>query len=254
VLYGWGESTKKHAFPAMPPDFIDPKICHKFRNHYVVKTPVWALQHCLSSAKQMSKKYSIEISNEAELLKATDSAFIICGLLNPLCIPQNAERNASVHPHDPVYDIVSPNCRKKKIPSAVLFIPAVGCYYSPRFFSNTSHLQARSLCLRNECLASANVLQMLPSTALCLRKDNGFPSEDGQLSKFTDIYRIDVTSQDNPIETLLPVLCGIHVKDDNICIPHDIIVSRKEIAIRQERSININNKYLRNIFVEQLSR
>ena len=95
---------------------------------------------------------------------------------------------------------------------------------------------------------------MLLLTALCLRKDNGFPSKDGQLSKFTDIYRIDVTSQDNPIETLLPVLRGIHVKDDNICIPHDIIVSCKEIAIRQERSINIINKYLCNIFVEQLSR
>jgi len=81
----------------------------------------------------MSKKYSIEISNEAELLKATDSAFIICGLLNSLCFPQNAERNASV-PHDPVYNIVSANCQKKKIPSAVLFSPAVGCYYSTRLF------------------------------------------------------------------------------------------------------------------------
>jgi len=63
----------------------------------------------------MNKKYCFEISNEAELLRATDGAFIICGLINPLCTPQDAERHAAVHPHDPLYYIVSPNCRGKKV-------------------------------------------------------------------------------------------------------------------------------------------
>ncbi len=31
------DQQNKHAFLAEPPNFVDPKICHKFRNHYVVK-------------------------------------------------------------------------------------------------------------------------------------------------------------------------------------------------------------------------
>jgi len=114
VLRG-NDVQNKNAFPAEPPNFIDPKICCKFSSHYVIKMPVWAIQHCLSSAGNMSKKYSFEISNEREVLNATDGAFIICGLLNQLCTPQDAERHAAEHPHDPLYDIVSPNCRGESL-------------------------------------------------------------------------------------------------------------------------------------------
>jgi len=248
------DKGNKCAFPAEPPDFVEPEICCKFRNRFVVKTPVWAIQHCLSLGTSMSKKYCFEISNEAELLRATDGAFIICGLINPLCTPQDAERHAAAHPHDPLYDIVSPNCREKKIPSAVLFIPAVGCFYSPRFVSNTSRLQAKNLWLRNMSLASAMVLHMLPSTALRLRRDNGFPGEDGHLSTFTDIYRIDVSCRNNSIETLTPILRGIHVSDDNICIPHDIILCDNDCKIQQDGMVEKNNKVLRKVFVEELFR
>jgi len=85
---------------------------------------------------------------------------------------------------------------------------------------------------------------MLPSTSLCLRRDSGFPGEDGHLSKFTDIYCIDGASQDKTIKKLAPILHGIHVKDKNICIPHDIILSQNDCAIQQEGMVENNNKVL----------
>jgi len=35
------------AFSKNPPKFIDPFITNKFKGHYIAKTPLWAIQHCL---------------------------------------------------------------------------------------------------------------------------------------------------------------------------------------------------------------
>ncbi len=85
---------------------------------------------------------------------------------------------------------------------------------------------------------------MLPSTSLCLKWDSGFPGEDGRLSKFTDIYCIDVSSRNSSIEILAPILHGIHVKDENICIPHDIILSHSDCVIQEDGMVEKNNKVL----------
>ncbi len=76
------------SFPADAPSFVDPLIGCKFNGRYAIKTPIWAIQHCLSSIQSSGKTYSIEVSNSLEFLNVADGAFIICGLLNLQCVPQ----------------------------------------------------------------------------------------------------------------------------------------------------------------------
>jgi len=222
-------SPREWSFPAEAPSFVDPLIWRKFLGRYAVKTPLWAIQHCLSSMQLSGKIYSIEVSNSLELSNAADGAFVICGVLNPECVPQDGRCFHGEHPHDPSYEIISPNCRQNKVPSVVLFFPSTGSYYSPRFVSNTSRLQSRGLWLGDCCLANTTTLQMLPSTSLCITKADGLPGIGGQLLCFTDIYCIDVMANIDPIVSLLPLLHGVHVDDNNICIPHDVIVGRETI-------------------------
>jgi len=124
-------SPQMLSFPAEAPSFVDPLIGCKFNGRYVLKTPIWAIQHCLSSIQSSGMTYSIEVSNSLELLNAADGAFIICGLLNSQCVPQEGRGFCGEHPHDPAYEIISPNSRQDKVPSVVLFIPSTGSYYSP---------------------------------------------------------------------------------------------------------------------------
>jgi len=124
-------SPQMWSFPAEAPSFVDPLIGCKFKGRYAIKTPIWAIQHCLSSIQSSGKIYSIEVSNLLELLNAADGAFIICGILNPQCVPQEGHGFCGEHPHDPSYKIISPNSRQNKVPSVVLFIPSTGSYYSP---------------------------------------------------------------------------------------------------------------------------
>jgi len=124
-------SPREWSFSAEAPSFADPSIGQKFLGRYAVKTPLWAIQHCLSSMQLSGKIYSIEVSNLLELSNAADGAFVICGVLNPECVPQDGCCFHSEHPHDPSYEIISPNCRQNKVPSVVLFFPSTGLYYSP---------------------------------------------------------------------------------------------------------------------------
>jgi len=126
----------------------------------------------------------------------------------------------------------------------VLFIPSTGYVYSLRFLSDTTCLQAKGLWLRNCHLATDTVLKMLSSISLHLLKDGGIPGNEGLLSEFMDIYWISVTSVTNPIITLLPVLCGIHVGDKDICIPPDVIIGRSDYRIRCTESACESNSYL----------
>ena len=68
-----------------PPDYIDSVLIDKFKGEYIVKTPLWAIQHCLSLPNPSTKTYSFEKSNPLELSRAADGAFVICGFINPLC-------------------------------------------------------------------------------------------------------------------------------------------------------------------------
>jgi len=140
-----------------------------------------------------------------------------------------------------------------KIPSVVLFIPSTGSVYSPRFLSDTTRLQAKGLWLRNCRLATDTVLKMLPSVSLRLLKDGSIPGNQGLLSEITDIYRLTITSVCNPITTLLPVLCGIHVHDKDICIPPDIFLGRSDCVVRSTESAGTSNSRLREVFVQSLS-
>jgi len=76
---------KKLSFPNDPPSFIDPIIREKCKGKYIIKTPLWAIQHSLSFDNLSKKSYSLELSNAEELSAAADGAFIICGFLNSHC-------------------------------------------------------------------------------------------------------------------------------------------------------------------------
>jgi len=94
---------------------------------------------------------------------------------------------------------------------------------------------------------------MLPSISLCLLKDGNIPGNEGLLSEITDIYRITVTSVCNPIIMLLPVLCGIHVHDKDICIPPDVFLGRSDCVVGSIESASESNSCLQEIFGQSLS-
>jgi len=214
------------AFPVDPPSFIDPFITEKFKGHYIAKTPLWALQHCLTFPYQSMKAYSLELSNASELSTAVDGIYVICGFLN---CNHNLDKKVipkKEHPHDPCNNVKSRNSHQNQIPSVTLYFPSTGTYFSPRFVSDTSRLQSKGLWLRNHGLATKTVFQMLPSTSLHIRISDGMPDPDGQLWKFTDIYHIDVHCTNSPICTLFPLVTGVHVSDEQICIPPDVIIGK----------------------------
>jgi len=128
------------AYPEDPPDFIPHSIKDKFKGYYVSKTPLWAIQHCLSEMNCLRKSCTLEISNLMELSTAADGAYIICGLLNPDCIITGTSMQKPEHPHDPLYDVMSCNAHCTKMTEVVLYFPSTGTYYSPCYLCDTSHL------------------------------------------------------------------------------------------------------------------
>jgi len=73
-------------------------------------------------------------------------------------------------------------------------------------------------------LATQSALQMLPASALRIKKSDGLSDEGGQLWTFTAVYCVDVCCTKSPILTMYPLLTGNHVPDKNICIPPDIFI------------------------------
>jgi len=121
-----------------PPDYIDSTIIEKFKGEYIVKTPLWAIQHCLSLPNPLTKTYSFEKSSPFELSMAADGVFVICGFINPLCKQGMIVSSRTDLPHDPSYNIVSLNRCKNSIPTVVVYFPSTGTYYLPRFFVDNS--------------------------------------------------------------------------------------------------------------------
>jgi len=248
----YNANTKnKRAFPAKPPSVIDSQICSKFMGCYIIKTPLWVIQHCLSQVKGVGKTYLVHISDARELAAAADGAFVICGLLNPNCAERSDNGNTPEYPYDPACSFVSPKSQQHKIPSVVLYFPSTGMYYSPWYIADTSHLQAKGLCLLDKILATSIVLQMLPATSLQIRQDSTLPGDGGHLKVFTDIYQIDVESPVSQILTLLPVLHGLHVNDSEICIPHDVAIGHYGFIYQTERTPEHNYVLLQNNFIQE---
>jgi len=65
----WSEEVedKRISFPEDAPSFVDAAICDKYKGKFVVKTPLWAIQHCLSLNNLSRKRYSLEVTDAAEL-------------------------------------------------------------------------------------------------------------------------------------------------------------------------------------------
>jgi len=79
-------------------------------------------------------------------------------------------------------------------------------------------------------------MQMLPASALQIKKSNGLPDEKGQLRPFTAVYHVDVCCSKTPILTMYPVLTGFHVPDKNICIPPDIFIGIHDTIAKDNKS------------------
>jgi len=87
-LYRYPEQQENTSFPTVPPSCLEHCFVKKFEGHCIMKTPVWAIHHCLSLMKSVKKTYSIDISNTTKLSKVANGAYLICGYLNPECVTQ----------------------------------------------------------------------------------------------------------------------------------------------------------------------
>jgi len=81
---------KSLSYPKKAPSFVNAQLREKYKGKFVIKTPLQAIQHCLSLNNPSKKRYIMELSNEQELLMAADGAFIICGFLNPQCSTESS--------------------------------------------------------------------------------------------------------------------------------------------------------------------
>jgi len=80
------------------------------------------------------------------------------------------------------------------------------------------------------------------------------PDSDRQLQTFTDVYCIDVSCNSTPVSTLQPTLKGIHVNDNQIFIPHDIIVGRWNDLVLSNGKPRTNNILWWKVFVAELTK
>jgi len=78
----------------------------------IVKTPLWAVQHCLSRVCGMGKSYCIHTCEISKLSTAADGVFVICGHINPNCVSHEMAKQRVEIPHDPMYNIFGPNLKK----------------------------------------------------------------------------------------------------------------------------------------------
>jgi len=218
----------------------------------IIKTPLWAVQHCLSHVSDMEKSYCINTCEISELSTAADGVFIICGYINSKCVSHEMPKQRVENPHYPMYNIVGPMLQKHKMLSVVLNFPFTGTYYSPRFVADTSCLQSKGVVICNKGLASMHVLQMLPSIALHIRKDDGLPDVDGQLMMFTDVYQINIPSTCCGINTLLPIFQGVlHVNDFSVCIPPDISIGKPNCKPCSDYTKKQKYGMLQSLFVQE---
>jgi len=85
-------------------------------------------------------------------------------------------------------------------------------------------------------------------------KNDSMPDCDRQLQTFTDVYCIDVQSNCTLVSTLQPIVKGVHVNDNHIFIPHDIIVGRQNDLVLSNDNTKANYSFLQKIFVEELKK
>ena len=199
------------------------------------------------------------MTDAAELSTACDGAFIICGYVNSNCNTSSSYDQRIDHPHDPTYSIVNANSRCHSVATVALYIPSAGIYYSPWFVSDTSRLRAKGLWLGNHGLATKTVFQMLSSNSLRILKSSGYPDAEGQLWKFTDVYRIDIQGCSIPIPSNSVYLTGVHVSDNNICIPPDIMVGCKrrhikDVPSKTELYCCLKERFVRNLVKSKSNR
>jgi len=131
-------------------------------------------------------------------------------------------------------------------------MPSTGTYYSPCFLSDTSHLRAKGHWMRNHGLATKTIMQMLPSTSLCIQKNDGYPDSFGQLWKFTDVYCIDIHCCNFSDSLNMITLTGVHVPDCHICVPPNVLTLSDKCWISYGKSQKDNNESLRQHFVKEL--
>jgi len=68
---------------------------------------------------------------------------------------------------------------------------------------------------------------------------------------FTDVYCVDVSNTTRPISTMYPLLTGVHVSDENICIPPDIFIGKHNTTVQgNESKQEANEQFKKSICLE----
>jgi len=163
------------------PNFIDPLIGHKLKSYYIVKTPLWALQHCFSINNPSKTTYNFDVLNALELCNTVNGAFIICGLW----IQKVIQKQNSAHPCNLTYDIDSSN-------SGSIQITTVALYFLQQeliIHLDLCQIQvvySKGLWLHNHGLATT-IFKFCHQLLFVLTYSDGMPDTYGQLQNFTDL-------------------------------------------------------------------
>jgi len=92
-------------------------------------------------------------------------------------------------PMDPVVDIIHAHVSNdSSIPTAILFVPSCGIFYSPYFYCKTPHIAAMAKVVGNQAMGNLFSLEQLPATALRIQRKDGLCAKGGFLSSFSKLF------------------------------------------------------------------
>jgi len=165
----------------------------------LVKTPIWAIAHCLERIFSPTKCYRLDRCQILELGQAADDAYLIEGFLNlKRCPKEFSDCNRHI-PLGPKMNYVDKQtskskCKQVQVLTAVLYIPSVGKFYLPLVIAWTPRLDAFLHASGDTLQTGSNKVLVACSAAdLWIERQTGHPSRGGYFDEFTSVYRIVVT-------------------------------------------------------------
>jgi len=125
--------------------------------------------------------------------------------------------------------------------AVVLYFPFTGTYYSPFFH------QIQIVCGLKDCgcrtMATKNILHMLPSTTLCIRKmECQLQMGNYRHSLMSMVLTFIILAYQ--VFTLYPCLTAVHVQDKQICILSDIIIGKQNPTLQCNHTMSECNAAL----------
>jgi len=199
----------------------------------LVKTPIWAIAHCLERIFSPTKCYRLDRCQILELGQAADDAYLIEGFLNLKRCPEEFSDHNRHIPLGPKMNYVDKQTSKSKhiqvqVLTAVLYIPSVGKFYSPLVIARTPRLDSFARASGDMSRTGLNKVLVACSAAdLRIERQTGHPSRGGYFDEFTSVYRIVVTPKSGET-TEKTFLTGYHVRDSEAFGAPDVYANMRQ--------------------------